>query len=321
MSYRYLYDLNDPSSYKYTSQMKTPDGTVAEDGRLVLLPEGEHKLFCFTDTFMHKAPEVGKMVHEHHLGFETFFVDSGSMDLYMHGKKTRLEAGSILHLQPYEIHGMVFHEDVKYRGIFSDLDQFDNAVEAALLEEHYPGSRAKMMAPGSGMPKHDFFMRGQGEYVEVPASEVAAVRYPDKPIIQYELDGVTLKQITGRWENGGQKEIWRAEFAPGFHAEWVELPLARDLFYVTEGEIEFKIAEETVIARPECLVDIPKFLPRSMKVPKGAALYDIGGLTCWDDFLYEYNSLKLHEPEKFKDAAVIAELKAQCGCYIKSFGK
>ncbi len=106
---------------------------------------GAHGLYNVTDTVMCRMPtgvtpeEASKMVHEHRVGWETFFVDSGSMYLYIDGRRCVVREGDIVQLQPRQIHSMASIEDVKWRGFFHDLDSFQTSIAVNEVADRIPG--------------------------------------------------------------------------------------------------------------------------------------------------------------------------------------
>jgi len=322
MKHPFLIDLNDEENWINPQVLGArPDGSRGEDQRTIHLGQGVHRLFCVTDSVMYPGDPANVHFHEHTMGYECFFVDSGGMDLYVDGKKTYVAPGSLIHLQPRQAHGMSFRAPTKYRGFFHDMKNSDTALERALLRKnrpdivHEPDYMARFVSS-----QHDTIRRDPFACVEVPVEQVSAVRHISRPLDTFVLEGVTMKMITARWENGGVNEMWAAEMAPGFHAEWVEYPTETEMFYVTAGEIEFKVYDETFIARAECVVKLPIFAPRSMTVLKEAVMYDIGGLTRWQAILQDYTSLLKNDPSKIQDPAEMAALREKYGCQIQSFG-
>jgi quercetin dioxygenase-like cupin family protein len=323
MKHPFLIDINDKENWLYPTNGYNPDGSISEEQRTITMPEGLNRMYCFTASLMHPSknqnPDFVGM-HEHHMGYETFFVESGSMILYINGKKTIVEKGDIIHMQPYEAHGMLFRDYTLYRGTFHDWNCTDDAAATALLEKQYPDAKKDPKFFGLLISNIDMYMREPADYPEVPASEVPAVRNPDRPLAEYRLDGVTMKMITGRWENGGKKELWRAEMKKGFFAEWQDYPTVQDLFYVQSGSIEFKVYDEVFTAGPDCLVKIPKYAPHSLIVKSDSVMYDTGGLTQWYALLGDRDSILKLDPERMKKPETMEALKAKYGCLIKTCG-
>ena len=326
MKHPYLIDLFDKDNWLYPTASFNSDGGIMEEQRTITMPEGVHRLFTYTDSVMHRSLEQdtnGRIfMHDHHDGYETFFVESGSMTLFIDGKKCLVEKGNIIHLQPYQAHGMIYHDDVIYRGAFHDWNCIDDAVSTSLLETYHPDAKKYPEFMGMLMENIDMYFReAAADYIESPASEVTAVRNPARPLQQFSFDGCVMKMITARWENGGVNELWLAELEPGFTAEWVDYPSAQELYYINKGEIKFKVYDTEFTAGQDCLVKIPKYAPHSMEALKQSAIYDVGGLTKWQAFLGDYVSVKKYDPERLKDDAAMAALRKKYGCNIKSIGR
>jgi quercetin dioxygenase-like cupin family protein len=258
--------------------------------------------------------------HEHQVGYEYFFVDSGSMDLYVDGKKTTVEPGSIVFFQPGQAHGMTFHSPTKYRGVMHDFKNSDTARERFLLKQKRPDvAKAPDYMQRFVSPKFDSASREAFPCVEAPVEKVSAVRHISRPLDSFILEGVTMKMITARWENGGVNEMWAAEMEPGFYAEWVEFPTENEMYYVTEGEIKFTVYDEEFTAYPECFVKIPLYASHSIHALKKSVMYDINGLPRWQAFLQDRAGI-LRDPARANDPETMEKLKLKYGIQIKSIG-
>ena len=326
MTHPYLININDKDNWLYPTNGYNPDGSLSEEQRTLSMPEGIHKMFCYTDSLMyptqmeHFDGKVG--MHDHHFGFETFFVEGGAMDLYIDGKRCRVEAGNVIHLQPYQAHGMVFHEPTIYRGIFHDWNCIDDAVATSSLEKHIPDAKKDPKFFGLLIANIDMFMREQAvDYPLAPISEVSAVRSPDAPLAKFELDGVTAKMMTARWENNGVKELWRFELEPGFFAQWEDYPAMQEMYYIREGAVRFKVYDEEFLAGPDSIVKIPKYAPHSLVTEEKTVLHDVGGLTQWYSLLSDRDSIAKTDPIRLSDPEATTALKAKYNCNIKSYGR
>ena len=322
---RYLMDLNNEAHWLYTASppITRPDGKPSEEMAVFIVPDDSGlRLYTMTDSIMMATEgEANTMaLHEHRTGYETWFVDHGSMDIYINGQVTRVEPGSFFHLQPFMIHRMYNHTDVKFRGFFQQWNGTDTVPYTQLLEHYQPGIKAQFKESDVSKKDRDHFEHEPMDYVRASNEEVYAVRHPDRPIAKFELEGVTVKLMVGRWECAGIREINYFEFKKGFKAETVQFPEYRELYYVREGEIKFKIFDDEFVAYPECLVDIPKFIPHSMEALTDATMYDMGGMTYWYDFLHDYTTLQTKFPDRAKDPEVIEKLKKSDRVQIKSFG-
>lgn len=317
MKHKYLIDLNDESNWLYTTYVLAPSGEKAEDMRVFIMPDvSGHRFYTMSDSAEHPIDYLMPL-HQHHNGYETFFVDSGAMQLHMHGQQCRVEKGAILHFQPYETHGMSFYEEVKYRGFFQEWNGIDNIPEVALLEEYYPDARKQLAASGV-VTDRDHYEVEFSEYEHTPVEDVRAVRLPERPLARFELGGVVAKMMVARWELGGKREVWRFEMDEGFYAESVDFPAFRQLYYVTGGEVEFRVCEDVFTAHSECMVDIPKFIPHSVRAKSNAVVHDVGGMACWYNFLHDYTAAARNNPAKFNNKNFIAGLKKRDNVHIDS---
>lgn len=319
---QYLYDLNDKANWLAPISVKTPDGYVVEDQHTVLMPEGPRRHLTMTDSVMHTTrPDADPHFHEHATGYEVFFVDGGGMDVYINRQKAYIKPGSILFLQPYQAHGMFFHADTKYRGFFHDMPYGEEGDAGSLLREHFPNFMEDPDFPKEILPKGDFFLREPPvNYVEVPPEQCQPIRHRDRPMGAYELPGITMKMLTGRWENSGLCELWCFEMKSGFHAQSYPFPANTDLYYITEGEVKFKVYDEEFTAKAEHLVKIPMYAPRSFDAVKDSVMYDVGGSPRWDAYLADRESILAREPERAKDPAVLDGLRKKHGIHYSEFG-
>lgn len=319
---KYVIDMKDESNWLNPTKGYNPDGSVSEDGRGIIGGEDLEGRFTFTDSLMYKSPEDGAYarLHEHWKAYETFFVESSSMYFYINGKRTLVEAGKMIHMQPYQAHSFFFNGNVQYRGTFLNWNVGSDPDAAREMEARFPEAKKDPKLLDLLMKNLDLHIRGIADYVDVPPEQVYEVKDPDRPMAMFKLNGAVLKMMVGRWEYGGRKEVWRAEMEPGFHAEWDEYPESKDLFYVQSGKVKFKIYGEEHIAGSDCLVKIPTFAPRCLEVLEDSVMYDVGGMTRWYALCQDYSSLKKFEPEKATQEA-FDQLRKQYGCGVKSFGK
>ena len=141
---------------------------------------GPHGLYNITDTIMCKMPtgvtpeEASKMNHEHRLGFELFFVDSGSMYLYLEGRRCIIREGDILQLQPTQMHSMASIEDVKWRGFFHDLDSFNTSIAVNQVASRLGPDVKQDPAFQKAQGTKDYRRHEQPTFVDVPAETVTA---------------------------------------------------------------------------------------------------------------------------------------------------
>ena len=134
---------------------------------------------------------------------------------------------------------------------------------------------------------------------------------------QFELEGCTMKMLTGRWENAGLCEMWCFEMKKGFFAESEKYPKVTDLYYVTEGEVKFKVYDEEFVAKTECVVKIPRYAPRRFEALTDAVMYDVGGMPMWYSYFLDRESINAKNPERAKDPQTWIALRKKFDIHYK----
>ena len=316
---QYVFDLNDENNFIAPQEMKRPDGRVFETQHTILMPENPRRNFTMTDSVMLKTPTLDPPgMHEHYEGYEIFFVDSGGMDIYVNKQKAYIKPGSILFCQPYQAHGAYFRDDVKFRGFFHDLPYNEEGEAGQLLRKSNPDFMLDPEFPQDNAPMRDFINREPAyNFKEVPPEECSCIRHKERPMAQFELEGCTAKMITARWENGGLCEMWCFEMKQGFFAESDRYPKVTDLYYVTEGEIKFKVYDEEFIAKAEHVVKIPRYAPRSFEALTDAVMYDVGGMPLWFSYFVDRESILGLDPERAKDPETWVALRMKFNIHYK----
>lgn len=325
MASEFLFDLKHPeTTWRGSSKTYFPNGDVSSEAGLVTDPEGPHRLYWVLDTVMHKVPEGTEldavhMPHFHRAGYETFFVDSGSVWIYINGQKALAKKGDIVHLQAGQAHGMGFCEEVKWRGTYHDYVVPNEMNDVLRVMAHMPERKddPELVALNPGMDNTKLErMFAQ----EVPAEQCMAIKNPARPHAAYEFPGLSFRVVVERWENGGTKELCCAIAEPGFTAEWVKYPPLRELFYVRKGKVKFTIMGEEVIADDECVVNVPKFAPHSLEVLEQAEIYELGGQSMWSLFLQNYSSIRCFDPERFAKPETVEALKQKFNIPVARIG-
>ena len=316
---------------EFLFDLKTPELTwkgvsrgPASDVGSITPAEGEHGLYWCLDTVMHKNGEPGQektpMPHFHWRGYETFFVDSNSLWLYVDGMKAKASKGDIIQLQAGQPQGMLFLEDVKWRGTYHDFETYPEARDVGLVKRMMPDLKddPELNALASrGMmdsnPMEPFLCK------EVPTEQCPAIKNPSRPHAAYEFPGCSFRIIVERWENGGVKELDCAIMEPGFTAQWVKYPPIRELFYLRSGKVKFNICGKEFIADDECVINAPRFAPRSIEVLEKSEMYDLGGQPYWSLFLRNCEAIKHYDPDSLTPEK-LAELKKKFKIQIESIG-
>ncbi len=321
----FLFDLKTPeTTWRGTVHSYFPNGEISSDVGRITPPVGPHGLYWCLDTLMHKVPdelmETWQMSHYHKRGYETFFVDSGSLYLYINGQRVLCKPGDIVHLQAGQAHGFKFLEDTKWRGTYHDMEMFPEAADMARVKEYMPERKDDpallALAPRGNM---DSIMRERLRYTDAPVEQCLAVKHVDHPHAAYEFPGLSMRVIVERWENGGVKELACAVCEPGFTAEWVDYPPLQELLYVRKGRVKFTVLGEEFVADDECVVSIPRFAPHSIEVLEHSEIYDLGGQSYWSLFLMSLDSVRTFEPERY-NSETVERLKKQYDIQIERIG-
>ena len=321
----FLFDLKTPeTAWNSSVQHFFPNGDVSSDVGRITPPDGPHGVYWCLDSVMHKVPDSLKdtwqMPHYHVHGYETFFVDSGKLYLYINGQRVLCTPGDIVHLQAGQAHGMTFLEDTKWRGTYHDLEMFPEAQDVARVRQYMPELKddpeLRALAPKGEM---DTVMRESFVYQDAPVEQCLGVKHVDRPHAAYAFPGLSMRVIVERWENGGVKELVCAVCEPGFTAEWVKYPPLRELLYVRKGKVKFTVLGQGFIADDECVVNIPRFAPHKLEVLEHSEIYDMGGQSYWSLFLQSVESLRVNNPDRYNEEN-IERLKKKFDIQIKSIG-
>ena len=328
MENEFLFDLKlSPESRPFAGKQHSyfPNGEIASTARVVTPAEGPHGLYWCLDTMMFKNPAgmddaITPMPHFHYRGYETFFVDSGSLWLYVNGQKALVRQGDIIHLQPGQSQGMFFLDDVKWRGTYHDFEVYPEGREVFAIKRLMP-ERANDPALDAKMPRGFMDSNNIEPFLttEVPTEQCSAVKNLSRPHASYDFPGCCMKIVVERWENGGTKELDCAVLEPGFTAAWTEYPELRELFYVRSGRVRFTICGREFEADGECVVNAPRFAPRKIEVLEKTELYELGGQTYWSLFLQSLASIRHYEPERLTPETLEA-LKQRFKVQIKDIG-
>ena len=321
MEYQYLYDCNDKKNWLCPILQKEPNGAVWEDAHTIQGATGPKSLYRMTDSVFY--PQPASHIHYHLKAHEIFFWSQSAFNLYIDGKKTRVEPGCVTLQRPYEPHGFEFFAPTRKISFFHGMESsLEDVLAGGLLRERRPLARSSPEFPVKGTMLPDFVeIEPPADPEEVPWQSLPNVRSIDTPQYTVDYDGCSMRMIFARWENSGDAEIWGARLQKGFVAESELYPLKMEMFYVTEGEVKFKVYDDEFIARRECMVKIPRYAQYSMEALSDAVIFDVGGQTQWFLFFEELKSIKKYAPEKLADPEAMAELRGKHNCGILKIGK
>ena len=323
----FLYDLKTPeTTWNGSAKTIAPDGTVRSEAGRITNAEGPHGLYWCLDTVMYKNPEGTDftktlMPHYHLHGYETFFVDSGKLWLYINGQRALAQKGDIVQLQAGQNHGMGWIEEVKWRGTYHDFFTYPEFGDVARV-------KAAMPELADDPELNAFATRGFMDHIntepflteEVPTEQCQAIKNIERPHARYDFfPGLSFRVVVERWENGGVKELDCAVMEPGFTAEWVKYPPLRELLYLRKGKIKFNVLGKEFTADDECVIDLPRLAPRSMEVLEHSELFDLSGQSWYSLFLQDYASIRAYDPDRLTPEKV-EELKKHYDIQIAKIG-
>jgi quercetin dioxygenase-like cupin family protein len=313
---------------KYLFRMMEPEDWVRhyDEGTQVvndfILPYGPAAKEV-SDTVYHIGADVP--YHEHRSGFETFFLPKGRVECLVRGQKFIMEAGDILHLPPFVGHGFKHLEEGNiWRELFQDIYMADGIEKKNFVNQSYPGKlQDDPVFLAHYRSGNDSIPREPGvPHVVKDRKDVYELRTPEFSHAVYKFDGVVMNLKVGRWECRGVKEVWHYSMEKGFAAEWDEPYKYYETFYIYKGRVRFQVMEEEFEAREDCLVHIPPFRKHCMTVLEDhTEIYDMNTETLMLSMLEDYESIKLHNPEKLDDQAFLKEFRQRYGCYITGAGK
>ena len=317
MRHPYLIRLDEPEDWLRVNIDRDPKtGELNEESHDILLPEGSDQLYEFNDSYFYG--ETG--YHEHTIGYETFFIHKGEMDLFINGKLTTVGPDDIIFVPPYTAHKMIMlAKPVIWNGLFHSKGEIQLLDDWSFIVQSYPELMEEPEIQASYVGESTNIVREEVPYAErVSKYEMSAVRPLDRPINTFEFPGITMKQYTGRWENAGKTELWLADMKKGFKAVYKKVNFNTDVFYVREGEVKFAVAGEEFVAGPRCVVKVPHFAPREFEALTDAKMFDMGGSTHWLDFFTNMRSISKLQPEKLSDKEYIDKVFSAHECKLQS---
>jgi hypothetical protein len=215
---------------------------------------------------------------------------------------------------------MVFLEPTRWRATFHDIGMCNLLNNWNRVERYLTDRMNDPYFSSTYLANKNNIIREATVDVRVDKSELAEVRTVDKWLNRYDFDGVCMKQIIARWENNGVNEMWRFEMEDGFGVEYQPIVPICDLFYVTEGEVDFRVGDQEFTAYHDCLVKIPEYVPRSFRSKGKSVMYDIGGTAHWLDMVEDYLSIQKYKPEKLSDNEYMQTIRERHKCYVQSYG-
>ena len=275
--------------------------------------------FCSPET-----KDVG--YHEHKWGCETFFVSQGQMECCVLGRRFLMGAGDLLHIQPYMGHSFKpTAPDTKLNILFQTMDMANTTAARLFMQQNFPGvyespETTKVLDKHHGRVPRTF---PTGDHVS--AGEVRELRRDGEGLIEHTYDEITLRLKVGRWETHGEKEIWELCMKKGVFAEWAKNRPEQHMFYVTGGQVDFKVWEARdefveFTAESQSLVKIPPYRPYRFQASEDSRMYDLDCGALLQDLLEEINTLKMNDPEKLSDSEFMKGLYERFDLHYTDIG-
>lgn len=314
MEKRYLIRMNNPEDWL----RHWDEGTqVVND---FILPRGPFEKDEMSDTIYHKDAEVP--YHQHARGFETFMIASGSVECFIRGKRFIANTGDMLHIPPYTPHGFRFLEEgTIWRELFQEINMAQGIMNKNTVKGNYPEYMDSPEFMEMYRSSHKGLQRETPVTQDVDKHTMHEVRTPEFAFSHYQGEGYDLKLKVGKWETNGVKEVWQASLDQGVHIEYDYPHCNWELYYITKGAVQFDIMGEVFTAGPDCLVHIPPYHKHRIQVLEASELFDYGGEMHLMSLLEDYDSLKVHQPEKLGDEAFMTGFLRKYGCYVTKFYK
>ena len=230
------------------------------------------ELICETaDTEFSKGAAIPYQVHRQ--GHILAIVLSGRAEITLYGKRCVLEAGDLAVIEPYMPFGFRFPEACVLRTIFHGvdaarilreqrrIDQAGGAEREALLDKHLREEGIRLLPEPAAVPVEredlpEVSVRGGGEEV-------------------FPLEGVTCALRAGRWQLGGEAEVWEYRLEGGKRLQADGRSRNPSLLMVCGGQVELELEGERRTAGPGDLLWIPPWQPCALTAAaEGAALLD-----------------------------------------------
>jgi quercetin dioxygenase-like cupin family protein len=258
-----------PKDYLFKAEIK--EGTDL----LYLKPQGHKNDNEMSDVVYHANWPIPYHVHNH--GYETFCVDAGSVEVIICGKRCIIHEGDMLHITPHSPHGFkMLSEGTIWRELFMGMNMSESIMKKSLLENSRPDLLEDQEFMAAYRLRH-----GTSRLTEVaagaadiiPKHDVPQARAKGSALKRFQFDSVTCNLKVGRWEFGGEKELWEFVFAEPYSINWETPHPDLDLFVVLDGRVKVEANGHEFIAKKRDIINIPPYTPHRLTVlDKGTVL-------------------------------------------------
>lgn len=113
---------------------------------------------------------------------------------------------------------------------------------------------------------------------------------------------------------GGRVTVVEDTLKPGFHLPRHHHKEMTEIFYILEGEIEFKFDDATVVSTPGMTINIPPNIWHEVKCERGGKLLTIFSPGGFDRYLAELASLT---EAQFADQALMTSLAEKYDTWMR----
>ena len=265
--------------------------------------------------------------HEHDQGTETFFVTQGKFLCNCMGREFTMQAGDILHIQPWMGHGFIpIEPESRLNILFMGIDQQVITQNWKRLQNKHPGvyedlAFKKRFREFSGSVS----TRSLPAPNNVPPEQVQQLRPAGTYLRNHEFDGIRMYLKVARYETEGVKEIWDIHMDPGFYCEWDDFLPEFRLFYIKSGKIRCNVRISNTeilefVAVEENIIIIPPYTPFWFEVIEEAHMYDLDCPARLQDLCEEVETLRYNDPGKSGDKTAVMALCKEFGLNCTDFG-
>jgi quercetin dioxygenase-like cupin family protein len=266
--------------------------------------------------------------HAHSGGTETFFVTQGKFQCNCMGRDFTMEAGDILHIQPWMGHGFTaIDPESRLNIMFMGIDQYFSLSDPSIrLRQKFPGMfehsafsevfwRSNIGTKKRTIPAPN----------DVPPGQIQQLRRFGAGLCEHEFDGIKLHLKVARYETEGVKEVWELFLKPGFFCEWDDFLPEYRMYYVTRGRVHCTVktsADEKIEfdAVKDNIIIIPPYNPFRFEVVEDTVMYDMDCSARLQDLCEELEAFAYNEPEKNGDKPAVLALCKQYGLNCTDIG-
>jgi len=294
-----------------------------KDGKdyLYIMPIGASLNNEMSDVHYQKGANV--VYHVHSSGYETFTIDRGSVQVTICGKQCIVDEGDMLHIMPYVPHGFtMLEEGTIWRELFSQIDMNHGIMNKRLLEKDSP----EMLEDADFMAEYRSRLGtvrpGEPVVEKLDKTLVPQVRVKGSALKEFRFGYTNCKLKVGRWELGGEKEIWEYTFDEPCTLEWNVPHHDWDLFVVLEGRVQVEAARETFIAKKRDIINIPPYTRHKITIlDSGTVLQDNNCKFMALNLFENLNALQTNNPAELECKDTIQALFKTCGCALSAVSK